>query len=319
MRIAVVIPTFNRSTLVPRAVRSALAQTLSDIEVIVVIDGPDPATCSVLTDIDDSRLRVIELPTKRGGSGARNAGVLAAQAEWVAFLDDDDEWLPQKLEQQWAIAITSTYPYPIVACVLMMQNSRGQSPVPRRLPNENESVSEYLFARQGLFHGEGFFITSMLFTSRKLLLEVPFTEGLTLLQDVDWLLRASQQPGVNLTYVPTPLGTWYVDDNRQRVSTAATWQRSLDWLQNSQRQGLITPTAYAAFILTQISSQAAPERDWQVFWLLLKEAYTNGRPKPIYYPLFLSMWLMPPGLRRHLRDFLLKLIRPMKRFRVRKN
>jgi len=94
-RVSVVIPTRLRPALVPRAVRSALAQALTDIEVVVVIDGPDPDTREVLAAIADPRLRIVELERSGGAPAARNVGVDHARAAWTALLDDDDEWLPE--------------------------------------------------------------------------------------------------------------------------------------------------------------------------------------------------------------------------------
>src|SRR4051812_31649574 len=113
--VSVVIPTWNRPELVTRAVRSALAQIHDDLEVIVVVDGPGDHTPDELARIDDPRLRTVVLPAKGGAPNARNAGVAAAQAPWVAFLDDDDEWLPAKLEVQLALAKAGPSPRPIVA------------------------------------------------------------------------------------------------------------------------------------------------------------------------------------------------------------
>src|ERR1041385_5815082 len=96
--VSAVIPTVGRPGLLPRAVRSALGQTVDDLEVIVVIDGPDDATRDALTAIDDPRLRVVQLPENVGLSSALNAGIREASGRWVALLDDDDEWFPRKLE-----------------------------------------------------------------------------------------------------------------------------------------------------------------------------------------------------------------------------
>ena len=112
--VSVVIPTLNRPHLVVRAVRSALAQTLDAIEVIIVVDGPDEVTIQVLRQIDDARVRVKPLPLHVGLGKARNAGVEEARSRWVAFLDDDDEWFPQKLEAQLHTAQQSAYRCPIV-------------------------------------------------------------------------------------------------------------------------------------------------------------------------------------------------------------
>jgi glycosyltransferase involved in cell wall biosynthesis len=97
MFVSAVIPTRNRPEQLLLAVRSALQQTHSELEVIVVIDGPDPKTAQALTGFNDSRLRIVQMERNVGGSDARNAGVQAARGRWIAFLDDDDEWLPHKL------------------------------------------------------------------------------------------------------------------------------------------------------------------------------------------------------------------------------
>jgi glycosyltransferase involved in cell wall biosynthesis len=99
-KVTVVIPTHNRAGFIGRCVRSALAQTLHDIEVIVVDDASTDETPSVVGAFADPRVRVIALASRSGPSAARNRGIEAAQGRFVAFLDSDDEWLPSKLERQ---------------------------------------------------------------------------------------------------------------------------------------------------------------------------------------------------------------------------
>ena len=88
--ITAVIPTRGRADLVTRAVFSALHQSYPHVEVIVVVDGPDPDTLAALKAVDEQRLRVIALTENVGGSEARNIGVRAARGSWIALLDDDD-------------------------------------------------------------------------------------------------------------------------------------------------------------------------------------------------------------------------------------
>jgi len=84
-----------------RALDSVLAQTDRDFEVIVVDDAsPTDSAERVVIDRADARIQYIKFPSHRGVSAARNAGVQAAAGEYVAFLDDDDEWLPEKIERQ---------------------------------------------------------------------------------------------------------------------------------------------------------------------------------------------------------------------------
>jgi glycosyltransferase involved in cell wall biosynthesis len=98
--VSVIIPTHNRSALLREAVASVLAQEDADLEVIVVNDGSSDDTASLLESFG-SAIRTISQP--RGGvSSARNAGIRAATREWLAFLDSDDLWLPQKLRTQLA-------------------------------------------------------------------------------------------------------------------------------------------------------------------------------------------------------------------------
>jgi glycosyltransferase involved in cell wall biosynthesis len=302
-QISVVIPTRNRPALVPRAVRSALAQTVAEIEVIVVVDGPDPATREALARHADPRLRVIELDESGGAPAARNIGAQHATAEWTALLDDDDEWLPDKLATQLALATSAPVPLPIVASRLFMRTPRAELVLPRRLPGPDEPVSEYLAVRHGLFHGDGFIQTSTIMAPTELLRRVPFTSGLRRLQELDWTLRCLEIEGVGLVYAPEPLVVWHADENRPRVSFDSPWRQSFDWLKESRSR--VTPRAYAALAMSVVSSMAAPTRDPRVFAAVLREAVRHGRPGALDYLTFLQVWLVPTGLRRAVRDSIL--------------
>ncbi len=302
--VSVVIPTCNRPLLVKRAVQSALAQTLKEIEVIVIIDGPDEASRVGLAEIEDSRLRVIELPVSGGASDARNVGVSNAQGKWIAFLDDDDEWLPKKLELQIEAADCSQYTFPIIACCLIARTPKGEFIWPKKLLTPSEQLSEYLLARNTLFQGEGLIQTSMIFTKKDLLQKVPFKSGLQRHQEWDWLLRVSRLEGVGIEFVPEPLAIWYAEEERKSISGKNNWRYSLAWIQENRH--LVTPRAYAAFVMTVVSMLAARERDWKAFWLLLQEAMQFGKPKPIDFLLYTGMWLISQDDRRKLRALLEK-------------
>jgi glycosyltransferase involved in cell wall biosynthesis len=98
-RVSIIIPTYNRSSIVPRAIESVLQQTWSDYELIVIDDGSTDDTHDRLQDYE-GRIQYV-YQANRGFSAARNAGVKLANGEWIAFLDSDDLWHPTKLERQF--------------------------------------------------------------------------------------------------------------------------------------------------------------------------------------------------------------------------
>ena len=94
---------YNRRDLIGRAVRSVLAQTWKDLELIVVDDGSRDGTPERVEEEFGAQVRLMVLPENRGVSAARNRGIEEARGEWMAFLDSDDEWVPEKLEKQMAL------------------------------------------------------------------------------------------------------------------------------------------------------------------------------------------------------------------------
>jgi glycosyltransferase involved in cell wall biosynthesis len=94
---SVIIPTYNRSNIVTRAIHSVLSQTLKDLEVIVVDDGSTDDTRQVLEAIDDSRVNYF-YKHNSGPAGARNMGIDHAHGDYIAFLDSDDYWPNNYLE-----------------------------------------------------------------------------------------------------------------------------------------------------------------------------------------------------------------------------
>lgn len=96
---SVVLPTHDRAALLPRAVQSVLRQTLTDFELLIVDDGSQDATPEVTATFDDPRIRILRRDVPGGAAAARNHGIRHARGELVAFLDDDDEYLPALLEE----------------------------------------------------------------------------------------------------------------------------------------------------------------------------------------------------------------------------
>ncbi len=299
--ISVVIPSRGRPDVVPRAVSSALAQTVRDLEVIVVVDGPDPATEAALLGIGDPRVRVIVSPEPVGGGAARNIGVAAAASEWIAFLDDDDLWLPTKLERQLAAIAAAGVAEPICFCPIVVRDRTGDQAWRTRAPGPREPMGDYLFVRRSLRQGEGTVGTSTILARRSLLSVVPFDPSVRRYQDADWLLRAAAT-GARLVYCPDRLSIWTAPGVRPSITAdhATDWRHAFDWI--VARHQLVTGRAYAAFLLVRVAGLAAAAGDRTAIRELWLEARRAGRPTVLEIVLFISRWVIPDGLRVRLRQ-----------------
>ena len=106
-QVSVIIPTYNRAGFLRGAVQSVLDQSYKDVEIIVVDDGSTDETAAVVESFDQVAIRYLRHDRRCGSGAARNTGVLHAGGEYVAFLDDDDEWYPEKLMRQMEAMATS--------------------------------------------------------------------------------------------------------------------------------------------------------------------------------------------------------------------
>ncbi len=99
-RVSIVIPTYNRRQYLQRAIDSVTAQVFTDFELLIVDDASTDDTASFVESFSDRRIRYHRHDVNRGAPAARNTGLRLATGEFVAFLDSDNEWLPQRIEKQ---------------------------------------------------------------------------------------------------------------------------------------------------------------------------------------------------------------------------
>jgi glycosyltransferase involved in cell wall biosynthesis len=276
----------------------------------VVIDGLDPATGASLSCLRDTRVRIVALDEAVGGSEVRNIGVQHAKAEWIAFLDDDDEWLPTKLELQMEAAEKARDCCPIVSCKVLARSPSGTEVWPVNSPAK--PYSEYLLVRKRIRYGEGLLQTSTLLAKRELLLRVPFRKGLRKHQDWDWLLRSTALEEVRIVFVEQPLVIWHLDDERSRVSQQDGWQSSLEWIRSVKH--LVTRRAYASFLVNYVARPAAAARAWPMAVSLFVEMLREGQPGVREMALLMLPWLVPRGLPRILRGIIVRHGRTSRQF-----
>ncbi|HEY1501400.1 MAG TPA: glycosyltransferase family 2 protein [Acidobacteriaceae bacterium] len=298
--VSAVIPTRNRPQLLTSAIRSVLRQTWWNMEAIVVVDGPDPATAACLDTITDARLRVVFLTEHRGGCDARNAGVRAARGEWIAFLDDDDEWLPEKIERQMRAAHQMPDWFPVVSCRLIAQSPTTSRILPLEPYLAPQPIADFLFCRKTLRDPSGVMQSSTLLTSRELLLAVPFQSGLKMHQDIDWVIRAASYRGVGFSMLRQPLSIWRVGDAYTSVGSNPDWRFSLSWIRGSRN--VISARAFSWFVAVQCVWRARAGRAGLAARLsILRSFLFEGSPGIRSSLIFLIFALVPRTIRRSLR------------------
>ena len=300
-RISVVIPTRDRPALVVRAVRSALQQTFQDIEVIVVIDGEQGyETAEAVVRLGDDRVRFIAIPEQVGGAEARNIGVREARAEWIALLDDDDEWLPAKLAEQWAAAKDHLCEQQVVVTCQHLHRQHNAADVirPRRLPRPGEAAWEFMFDYLCYFQ------TSTFLCPRQLMLAIPFTKGLPFFQDIDWFLRALRNPGTKLVVVTQPLSIYNAPEDRVTVTSSLGWKARVGW--GRANRHLMSKRGYSRFIVGSCVGRAVQDgAGVRGFGRLFYECAMIGSPTPQLLLLLFGTYALRPSLRKKLRDRLL--------------
>ena len=128
--ISIIMPAYHCTETLENSVRSALSQTFRAIEVIVVNDSPEDGSTEILNRLtqEDARVRVIPVPEDIGVAEARNRGVGVSNGEWIAFLDCDDQWEPDKLEKQLKAAdeTGAALLYTAAACIDAADRKTGK-------------------------------------------------------------------------------------------------------------------------------------------------------------------------------------------------
>ncbi len=299
--ISVVIPTRNRPGFVLRAIESARRQTYRPIQIVVVVDGPDDESVKALRSVQDEHLKIVALQENVGGSEARNTGVRESGGEWIALLDDDDEWMPEKLEKQMALLQGLPNKHAFAACRFVERSNDEVRTYPSRIPESGESIDNYMCRPRGLRTGGELLQTSTLLAPRALLMEVPFVRGLKRGQEFVWMVEANTRGGAGFHVVPEVLSFFNATgfSDAVRISAKPNWRSFYTCLQSIKH--LFDRRAYAYCIATRVLTDAiACNEPWQVKFGLLKDCAFNGGLSPHCIAIFLYIWMIPPATRRRL-------------------
>ena len=277
--VSAVIPTVGRPTLV-RAVQSALSQSWSNMEVIVSVDGGRHLVDGL--DLpDDPRLRIIASDSHVGGQKARGRAIAESSGEFIALLDDDDVWLPTKIESQVAIAMRRRHDgaqHVLIACrseVVLPDGQRVRTN-PRRLPSPGESIPKYLFERHQITPGETEICSSMLLFDRALADIVPLDVSLPNHDDWNWLLSVHLRTATSAEFSPDSLLRYTQNPAGVSVSSSSKSSSSTDWFLD-QRENL-TAREFGDAILCHSVPLALQHREWKAAGSLVGMSLKKGSP-----------------------------------------
>lgn len=224
--VSIIIPHFNRSEAVKKSILSVVNQTFQRWELVVVDDCSDDVEQLELfiKQLNEPRIRLLKHTENLNGAQARNSGLAVASGKYVAFLDSDDLWSPNKLEKQLAKPLASIE---VRYCKLRSYNSLTPEEVehiPARGIKQGERLSTYLFTENGIVQTSGLLLCT---TFAK---DILFNPKLRRHQDYDFLLRAESK-GAQFTFINESLVDYIWIGTETIAKKSISVQRSLDWLE----------------------------------------------------------------------------------------
>lgn len=204
--VSVIVPTYNRASLLKRSIGSILKQTFKNFEVIVVDDGSMDNTEDTIKKFDNPKIRYIKNKKNVGANATRNIGIEASRGRYIAFQDSDDEWLPEKLEKQIKIfeKVSSKVGVVYVGRWWIKNGKRIYIPL-KRVKQKEGNIHKELY--------KGSFITTSAILVKKECFKKSgmFDENLPRFQDWDLVLRLSSH--YEFKFIGEPLLLSYYTPN----------------------------------------------------------------------------------------------------------
>lgn len=206
-KVSVIIPTYNRVNLLHSAITSVLNQTFQDFEILVIDDGSQDNTQEVVGNFHDTRVHYIRHKKNKGEAEARNTGIINSHAEYIAFLDDDDEWMPEKLRLQVDLFENSE---PRVGCIYtgyLVVDTTKKKILRQRIPIKRGNIYHDIFVRNYIG------IPSTVILKRECFQKVNlFDKNIAFGTDYDMWIRIAKE--FHFDYIEKPLVKYCVHKNR---------------------------------------------------------------------------------------------------------
>ena len=199
--ISVIIPTFNRANTIVRSINSVLRQTCKDIEIIIVDDNSIDNTEEIIKEISSNKIRFIKHTTTKGACSARNTGISAAQGEYIAFQDSDDEWFPSKLEKQ--LRFLQDENIDVTASSYWLINNNNKTLTPKKKICKSNMLDKILMGN--------YVSTQTILGKAECFKEANFDENLPRFQDWELMIRILQQ--YKFSFMNEPLVNVFLQDD----------------------------------------------------------------------------------------------------------
>jgi len=286
--VSVVIPVYNVEQYIQEALDSALKQTYRNIEIIVVDDGsPDNSVAIIQKRYNDPRLRIVR-QRNRGLAGARNTGIRHASGQYVAFLDSDDFWQPNKIELH-IDAMLKNPNYGVSFCASSFVNEKSEFLGRVQAPNKKvDYQSKDIFCRNPIGNGsvpvirKGVLEQIGFETKDKACDGIPYTqyfdENLSQSEDVDCWTRIAIQTGTDFYYIEQPLTNYRLNNDGLSANVEkqfATWMQLHNKLETIapgfiQKQGSFAKAFQYRYLARRSVFQGQASNAVKFMWLASK-------------------------------------------------
>lgn len=218
-KVSVIIPSYNRAHCIAACIQSVLNQTMQDLEVIIVDDCSKDNTEEVVNKIQDPRVKFIRHDKNQGGAVARNTGIEKASGEFIAFLDSDDLWLPNKLEKQISFMEEKGDSFGLCYTWFILQDPEGNEIMRLEYDIQGREIPELLIRNYvGTF-------SSVVFRASVLKAVNGLDPKMRSCQDWDLFIRANQV--TDICYVPEHL-VIYLQDKKDQFRISSNPQAVID-------------------------------------------------------------------------------------------
>ncbi|MBS0275701.1 MAG: glycosyltransferase family 2 protein [Proteobacteria bacterium] len=286
---SVIIPVFNRADILERGIRSVLAQTCQDFEIVVIDDGSGDHPEDVVAKIGDSRIRIAR-QENRGGAAARNRGFDEARGRLVALLDSDDQFLPHHLENMRKLLENTTNTVGYARMIVDRGNGVTMLKPPRAI-RPGEHMGTYLLCDRG------FVPTITLALSAETARRVRYG-GWRPAEDTDFALRLFAA-GCEFKMVEEAGAIWNDVPDPKRTSAGRKGHDLIPWIE--QMKPNIPRRAYYGAFGWAIAKGAVVQRPWRAFYYYLR-AVLHGCYNPRLAAIIFLQIFLPDGLYRRIAD-----------------